>query len=306
MPISINLRAALFMVIAMAGFTTNDAITKHMLETLGLGQVILVRGFFATVMILLLALGMGALARPGQVLHPVMVVRALCEVMATLSFMGALAHMPLANISAVLQALPLAVTMGAALFLGERVRWRRWMAIVVGFVGVMVIVQPGYDGFNAFSLLALLCVVFAAARDLLTRSIPQEVPTLLISTVTATLVTAVGGAITVATGDWKPLTPDMAGLLFGAAVLVLIGYQFIILAMRRGDISFVAPFRYTALVWALALGYLAFGEVPGPAMIAGAALIVASGLYTFNRERRAGQGKPAAESTGPAMAPDGL
>jgi drug/metabolite transporter (DMT)-like permease len=235
-----------------------------------------------------------------------MALRALCEMMATLTFLGALVHMPLANASAVLQALPLAVTMGAALFLGERVRWRRWLAIAIGFVGVMVIVQPGYEGFTVFSLLALLCVVFAAARDLLTRSIPGDVPTLLVSSVTTVLVTTLGGVLTLFSGDWTPVTPRVAGLLGGAAVLLVIGYHFIIMAMRQGDISFVAPFRYTALVWALALGYLVFGEVPGVAMIVGASLIVLSGLYALYRERAVGEGKPAAESTSPNMAPDGL
>lgn len=306
MPISINLRAALFMVVAMAGFTANDTFTKLALETMGLGQVMLVRGVFATVMILALALASGALARPGQIRHPAMAMRALCEMMATLAFLGALVHMPLANASAVLQALPLAVTMGAALFLGERVRWRRWMAIAVGFAGVIIIVQPGFEGFSAFSLLALLCVVFAAARDLLTRSIPREVPTLLVSSVTTVLVTSLGGGLTLVSGEWTPVTPRQAGLLLGAAVLLVIGYQFIIMAMRQGDISFVAPFRYTALVWALALGYLVFGEVPGTAMILGASLVVLSGLYALYRERRVGEGKPAAESTSPNMAPDGL
>jgi len=305
-PISINLRAALFMVVAMAGFTSNDTITKLALESMGLGQVMLVRGFFATAMILALALGSGALARPGQVLHPAMALRALCEMLATLTLLGALVHMPRANASAVLQALPLAVTMGAALFLGERVRWRRWLAIAIGFAGVMVIVQPGYEGFTVFSLLALLCVVFAAARDLLTRSIPGDVPTLLVSSVTTVLVTTLGGVLTLFSGDWTPVTPRVAGLLGGAAVLLVIGYHFIIMAMRQGDISFVAPFRYTALVWALALGYLVFGEVPGAAMVVGASLIVLSGLYALYRERAVGEGKPAAESTSPNMAPDGL
>ena len=306
MPISINLRAALFMVVAMAGFTANDALTKIVLESMGLAQVMLVRGFFATVMILLLALVTGALARPAQLLHPAVAVRALCETLATLTFLGALIHMPLANVAAVLQALPLAVTMGAALFFGEHVRWRRWMAIAVGFAGVMIIVQPGLEGFNVFSLLALLCVVFAAARDLLTRRIPAHVPTLLVSTASTVVVTVLGGALTLAAGEWAPMTASATGLLLFASVLLIIGYQAIILAMRQGDISFVAPFRYTALVWALGLGYLLLGEIPDAAMILGASLVVLSGLYALYRERRAGGSKPAAESVSPAMAPDGL
>ena len=306
MPISSNLRAALFMVIAMAGFTLNDAITKHVIETLGFGQVMLVRGFFATVLIFLLALRSGALAHPAHLRHPTVALRALFEMMATVAFLAALAHLPLANISAVLQALPLAVTLGAALFLGEKVGWRRWLAIAVGFTGVMIVVQPGFDGFNAFSLLALLSVVMAATRDLVTRRIPEAVPSMAVSAVTALMVTLLGGVLTAAGGKWVPLTAVTTGWLLAASVLLVIGYHFIILAMRKGEISFVAPFRYTALVWALALGYLAFGEVPGPAMIVGAAIVVLSGLYALYREQAAGRGRPAAESTSPGMAPDGL
>lgn len=306
MPISSNLRAALFMVIAMAGFTANDSITKLLMETMGIGQVMLIRGIFATTLILLLAWHRGALARPRQLLHPTTALRAICEMMATVCFLGALAHMPLANISAVLQALPLAVTMGAALLFGEEVGWRRWLAILSGFTGVMIIVRPGFDGFTAYSLLALCSVVFAAGRDLVTRRIPGEVPSLLVSTSTALMVALCGGVLTAAAGDWAPVSAGALGLLLAAAVLLLVGYQFVIMAMREGDISFVAPFRYTALIWALALGYLMFGEVPGTVMIAGASFIVLSGLYTLYREQVVGKGKPAAESTSPSMGPDGL
>lgn len=306
MPISSNLRAAMFMVIAMAGFTANDTTMKLLMESMGLGQVMLLRGIFATAMIFVLAWNRGALARPRQLLHPTMALRAVCEMMATVCFLAALAHMPLANTSAVLQALPLAVTMGAALFLGEQVGWRRWLAIAFGFTGVMIIVQPGFDGFTAYSLLALGSVVFAAGRDLITRRIPGEVPSLLVSTSTALMVALCGGVLALATDDWAPVPAGSLGLLLMTAVLLLVGYHFIIVAMREGDISFVAPFRYTALIWALVLGYLVFGEVPGPAMIAGASFIVLSGLYALYREQVVGKGKPAAESTSPNMAPDGL
>jgi len=107
-------------------------------------------------------------------------------------------------------------------------------------------------------------------------------------------------------GGWSPLRPVETGLLAGAALLLVIGYQFIILAMRIGDISFIAPFRYTALIWALALGFLVFGDVPDLAMTVGATLVVGSGLYALYRERVVGRRRPAAESTSPAMAPDGM
>lgn len=306
MSLTPNLRASLFMAVSMAGFTTNDAITKAIIETIPHGQAMLVRGAFATILIAILAWSRGALRAPSQLLHPMVALRSTCELLSTVCFLAALSQMPLANLSAILQALPLAVTMGAALFMGETVGWRRWLAISVGFAGVMIIVRPGFDGFNAFALLGLAAVVFAAIRDLATRSMPAEMPSLLVSTATAGIVAAAGAVLMVPQGGWAPITIGQTALLALAAVLLLFGYQFIIMAMRLGEVSHVAPFRYTALIWALLLGYLAFGEVPDAAMIAGSTIIVASGLYTLYRETRAGRHRPAAQSTTPGMAPDGL
>ena len=294
------------MVVSMAAFTITDAISKLLLESMNTGQVMFVRGLFASVLVALLAWSQGAFAHLRHILHPMVAARSFCEMAATLLFLTALSQMPLANLSAVFQALPLAVTMGAALFLGETVGWRRWLAICIGFSGVLVIVQPGLEGFNAYSLLALASVVFAGARDLMTRRMPPEVPTVLASAATTVIVTLAGGALIVPYGGWTPMTASEIGLISVAAVLLLFGYQFIIMSMRIGDISFIAPFRYTALVWAIVLGIVVFGTYPDAAMIAGAAIVVTSGLYTLYRERRVGRHMPAAESTGPSMAPDGL
>lgn len=301
-----NLRGSLFMVIASAGFTANDALVKVLVGSINLGQVMLVRGLFATLLIAALAWSQGALRFPRQALHPMVAMRAMGELVGTIAFLAALAQIPLANVTAVMQALPLAVTMGAALFMGEMVGWRRWLAITVGFIGVMVIVRPGVEGFNAYSLLALVAVAACAVRDLATRRVPEEVPTLLISTVTAIIVTIVGALLIPFVGEWSPMDAVDIGLMAAAAILLLVGYQFIILSMRTGDISFAAPFRYTALLWAMLLGYLMFADVPDLLMIIGSAIVVASGLYTLYRERVVGRRRPAAESISPAMAPDGL
>jgi len=294
------------MAISMAGFTINDALTKTVINEMNAAQVMLVRGTFATIMIGLLAWHSGVLRSLGLIRQPLVALRAIGEVGSTLCFLAALAQMPLANVSAILQALPLAVTMGAALFLKEPVGWRRWTAIGVGFVGVLIIVRPGFDGFNSYALLALLCVGFCAMRDLITRQIPQGIPTLAVSFATALFVTIAGGVLVVPYGGWTELTVSSTSRLFGAALLLIVGYQFIIMAMRVGDISFVAPFRYTALIWALLIGWLIFGEVPDTAMLVGASIVVASGLYTLYRERHAGKTQPVTDTTTPAMAPDGV
>jgi drug/metabolite transporter (DMT)-like permease len=306
LPLSNNLRGAIFMSISMAGFTMNDSMTKAMSAHMNMGQVMLLRGLFATVLIALLAWSQGALREPRQLLNPFVALRSAAEALATITFLIALARIPLATTSAVLQALPLAVTMGAALTLREAVGWRRWAAITVGFSGVLIIVRPGMDGFNAYALMALASVAFCTVRDLATRRIPDAVPTVLVSTVTAALVTVCGAFLVGPMGGWTPVPASLLAVLAAAAVLLLIGYQFIIMSMRTGEISFVAPFRYTALLRAILLGFLVFGDVPDAAMISGAAIVVGSGLYTLYREQVVGRGRPAASSTSPAMAPDGL
>jgi drug/metabolite transporter (DMT)-like permease len=294
------------MVVAMAAFTFNDTLSKLAAQTINPGQLMLVRGLFATTLISLLAWQQGALKGYRNYWHPMVFLRLVGEVGGTVCFLAALPHLPLANISAVLQALPLGVTMGAALFLGESVGWRRWLAIATGFGGVLIIVRPGFEGFNAFSLLALLSVTFCAVRDLATRKIPDHIPSLFVSTTTTVIITITGALTIVPFGGWVPMSVNLVAFLAGAAVLVLFGYQFVIMAMREGEISFIAPFRYTALIWALSLSVFVFGDIPDLAMIAGSAFIVASGLYSLYRERVVGKGRPAAESTSASMAPDGI
>lgn len=306
LPLSPNMRAALFMTLSMAGFTVNDAICKHVAESMGMGQIMLVRGVFATMFITLLAWHQGALASFRAAMNTMVIVRVAAEVVATVFFLIALAHLPIANVSAVLQALPLAVTMGAALIFGETVGWRRWLSIAAGFAGVAIIVRPGFEGFSVYSLLALACVVCCAIRDLATKRIPDHVPTLMVSTLTAVAVTVVGAFLVQPMGGWRaPVAYDLMMLAI-AAGLLLIGYQFIIMAMRAGDISFVAPFRYTALLFSIMLGFVVFGDVPDMPMIAGSVIIVGSGLYMLYRERVVGRSKAASESVGPGMAPEGL
>ena len=287
----------------MAAFTVVDTITKAVSSEMNIGQVMLVRGLFAILLVAAFAYHQGAL-RP---LHTLMLgpvaLRVLGEIGGTISFMTALVHLPLANTSAILQALPLAITLGAAVIFREPVGWRRWSAIAAGFIGVLIIVRPGLAGFSQFSLLALVAVAFCALRDLATRRIPAKVPSLFITLLTAVTVTTAGGVILVPLGGWTPPSTGALGLMALAAVLLLIGYQCIIMALRTGDISAVAPFRYSALLWAMLLGYLVFGDVPDAMMVTGASIIVASGLYAFYRERIRHRAV-AAESSG--LPPDGL
>lgn len=291
------------MTAAMAGFSFNDALTKFLSLQMNFGQVMLLRGVFACALIGALAYHQNAL-RPLHILFKRSVaLRVFGEIGGTTTFLAAITHLPLANTSAIFQSLPLAITMGAALFFGERVGWRRWMAIAAGFVGVLIIVRPGVEGFNQFSVLALVSVAFCSVRDLATKRIPAEIPALFVTFLTTVVVTTVGAILVVPLGGWMPPSSQALGLLVLAAVLVLIGYQCVILALRAGDISAVAPFRYFQLLWAMLLGYLVFGDVPDAMMILGASVIVLSGLYAFHRERVRNRMQA---TNAAALPPDGL
>lgn len=294
------------MSISMAGFTLNDTLVKAASEEMNMGQVMLVRGIIATALLLLVALHRGALAGLHKAMTPLVFLRLVGELGGTIFYLIALAHLPIANVSAVFQALPLAVTLGAVLFLGERVGWRRWLAIGVGFIGILIIVRPGFEGFTVYSIYTLVCVAFCALRDLVTTRIPHSVSTLHVSVITSISVTFFGGVLVVPMGGWSPVSFHALLLLAGAGVLMLIGYQAIIVSMRSGDVSFVAPFRYTSLLWALLMGFLVFSDIPDLLMIAGAALVIGSGLYTLYRERVTGRAKVASSSTNAEMFPDGL
>ena len=294
-----NLRGALFMMASMATFTLNDACIKWLAQGLPTFQVVALRGVAATLLIAVLAHATGALRRPiPRADWPWVAGRALAEVAAFLPFVLALTHMPLANITAILQALPLSITAAGALFLGERVGWRRWTAIVIGLVGVLMIVRPGTADFDAWSLVALLTVAIITLRDLLTRRLSRDVPSLKVAIFTAAGVTVVGLA-GAAGAPLRPVDAGQGALLLAAALFVLGGYLFSILAMRCGEIAVVTPFRYTAMLWGLLLGALVFGERPDAWTLAGAGIVVATGLYTLWRETRAGA-SPAAAAARPA------
>ena len=290
--VSDNMRGALLMVVAMTAFTLNDALLKLLSGQVPLFQVIAVRGVLTSAMIGVLAWRMGALRldipRRDRLL---IALRCLAEAAAAYFFLTALFNMEIANVTAILQALPLAVTLGSALVFGERVGWRRMTAILVGFCGVLLIVRPGLEGFTVYSLYGLATVFCAMVRDLVTRRLSAAIPSLTVTLFTALAVTALGFFLGLGT-DWVPLGPREAGLIGGASVLIIAAYLTIIMAMRAGDISFVAPFRYTGLVVAIIAGVLLFGDWPDLLTWAGSAIVVGSGLFAFWRERRLAVPRP--------------
>lgn len=287
MQLSPNIQASLYMMLAMMGYSINDMLIKTLSGSLPTIEIIGIRGVILSVFVALVIWQRGLLPRLGEALTPLVGLRTLMELCATLTFLTALMQLPLASTAAILQALPLAVTLGAALVFGERVGWRRWLAITIGLMGVLIIIRPGMQGFQPISLLVVLAVIFAAARDLFTRGLPTSVPSLLVSAVGAWLIALAGVVITTATGNWSPVSLHQWSVLTAAAFFLFIGYQCIVLTMRTGDVAYVVPFRYTSLLWAIVLGYLVFGDVPDTWTLIGAAIVISTGLFTLYREMRA-------------------
>lgn len=281
-----NRRGALMMMAAMGAFTCNDAFMKEALTQLPLGQSLFLRGLAASLFTALITWHGGGFAlRPTRGEVRAIGLRTIGEIGGTACFMVALSQMPLADLTAILQALPLFVTLAAAIFLRETVGWRRWSAILIGFSGVLLIVQPGSSSFSPYALIALLAVGFITLRDLSTRAIAGRMSSALIAHITALSVMMLGAVLLPFEG-WQPLTWLAVLLLMGSAMFLTLGYLSVVAATRSGDIGFVAPFRYTGLVWAIVLGLVFFAEIPSPYMLGGAAIIVAAGLYAFWRERQ--------------------
>lgn len=286
MGFSDNLRGALLMVGAMCAYTINDAFMKLVLADMPLFQAILFRGIGAVICLAIMCQLLGQLrfnlSRRDWVLVGL---RTLGEIGGTFFFLTALFHMPLANVSAILQALPLAVSLAAAVFLREALGWRRLTAICVGFAGVLLIIQPGGADFSLYSFYALAAVACVTLRDVVVRRMSVSVPSVFVALVAAVGVTLMGGIGSVFV-DLVPFTARSALLLSGATGFLIFGYVFSVTAMRAGEIAFVAPFRYAGLLVALILGIVVFGEWPNLLTLIGAFIVVATGLFTLYREAK--------------------
>ena len=291
---SANRRGIVAISLAMASFLTNDALVKYVSQSLPAAQLIFIRGMFATSLLLVVAYTMGLLRAPrvGEtaawryVMQRPVLLRSFLDVLGTMTYLGALFHMPIGNATAINMAAPLFMTLLAVLVFRERVGAGRWLATATGFVGVLLVVQPAADGFNAWALVCLLSALLSSSRDLVTRAIHVDVPSVLI-TVAAAFATALFAGAICAFQGWQPVTAGQLGLLAAASVFLSSAYYLIVVGMRGGDISVVAPFRYTALVFALVIGWVVWGDVPNALAWAGIMLLVGAGLYMM----RSGRGR---------------
>lgn len=279
------LRAGLYMVLAMGSFVTNDTLIKVVGQSLPVGEIIMVRGFMAFLLIGAICFQQGAIAEIRQLSSRVVFARNCLDLLATISFVTALMHLQIANLTAVMQAVPLAVALLSMIFLREKVGAGRMAAIVLGFIGVIMIVKPSVATFNVYEALALVIVFGVALRDIVTKRIPARIPTFVVALGNAGFVTIGGALLCLFEGlQWPTLW--QFGLLALAAVFLSSGYLFMVATLRLGDLSGTAPFRYSIMVFAIASGILVFHEFPDWIAILGMLLIVGTGLFAARREAR--------------------
>ncbi|MFT4729809.1 MAG: drug/metabolite transporter (DMT)-like permease [Granulosicoccus sp.] len=281
-----NTRGAIFMVLAMAAFAVEDMLVKSVSQTLPIGMILIVFGAFGTVFFMSCAR-----VKSQSLLHPAisgkaMIIRSVCEISARLFFTLSLALTPLSSTSAILQATPLVVMIGAVLFFAETVGYRRWIAAAVGFLGVLLIIKPGANSFEPASMFAVLATIGFAGRDLGTRAAPKSLSSIQLGVYGFIMLPIAGVLAAMWTDEW--VIPSLREWL-QLSIISFVGvaaYSALTAAMRNGEISFVAPFRYTRLIFALLSGVVVFSEVPDAFMLLGSTLIILSGLFSLNRARK--------------------
>jgi drug/metabolite transporter (DMT)-like permease len=299
--LSENYLGILYMVAAGTGFVVNDTLVKLASEELSIPQIIVIRSLMALPPVLLFCWQQGFLRNLFEVGDRFLWLRTLGEIGGTATFLTALAHMEIASISAIAQLTPLAVTAAAALLLGEKVGIRRWSAILIGFLAVLLIVRPGTASFSVWSLLALICVGFVVLRDLSSRAMAPTTHPLTVTVISLATLVPLGFAMSVVE-PWGAPTARALACCLGSAVALSFAYVLIVEAMRHGEVSVVAPFRYVVLVWAIIIQVVVFAVWPDALTLIGSAILVATGLYTVYRERKV-KGPGAALSAAPATVP---
>jgi S-adenosylmethionine uptake transporter len=281
-----NIRGAIFMTGSMLAFILNDTLMKAMSDELPLFQVLTLRGIGAATVLLAILAVRGQLKLDfGRADRLRILVRSLAEAAGAVLYISALYRIPLANATAILQALPLMLTLAGAVFFGEKVGWKRFAAIILGFAGVMLIVRPGGAGFDRHALLAVASLFVIILRELMTRRLSATVPSLLVAA-SAALAAMMFGLVGSLATDWMPVSPKAGLQLLGSVCCLMVAYFWSIQAMRVGDIAAVSPFRYTSLLFGLILGFVVFGDWPDRLTLLGALVVAASGLFTLFRERR--------------------
>ncbi|NRG18374.1 DMT family transporter [Rhizobiales bacterium] len=279
-----NRRAIGAISIAMLAGIGNDVFAKLAAENLPLGEIMFLRGLMALAIVTTLGIAMRTRVTVRMFRHPTVLARTAANGLGTVLFLAALFHLPLANSIAILQALPLVITAGAAIFLSETVGWQRWTAILAGFAGVLIVARPGAEGFDYWAAVAFAGVLLSALRDLISKRTPAEIPSIALNMASLIAIILIGLSLSVRE-NWLVPTGREVLLLGAAAAFFTVANLLIIVSLRLGDIAAVSPFRYTIVVWAILLGFLVWDEVPDALTLTGSTIIVGAGLFTYFRER---------------------
>lgn len=281
-----NLRGILLMVLAMMAFAVADAFVKISAAFLSPAQVLFFLNAGGLVLFALLAVLRREPLWDARVFAPALLLRYVSEVTGMVGMVLALIYVPLSTVGAITQAAPLLVAVGAVLFFGETVGWRRWTAIAIGFIGVLLVVQPSAEGFDIAILWAVMAMIGLSVRDLITRLTPAGMPSTSLAAYTMMAATPFATAWVLYNGE--PLVPADANWLIVIPMVSLgsVGYLLLITSIRMADVSVVTPFRYSRIIFLMALGVSLFGERPSPMMLSGAALIIASGIYLILRQQK--------------------
>ena len=281
---SVNLKSIIFMIIAMGCLTLTDLLIKVASQTLPIGQVMISYGVGSLIVFWALLRIKGESIRLSPLTNPTVVFRNIGDLIALNGMFLALVYVPLSTIGAVIQTVPILVTAAAALFLGERVGMRRASAIFVGFLGALLIIQPGAASFDITAILVLIAAIGMALRDIATKLVRENLSTLLLTFYSCFLFILSGGVLLIING--RASVPVMDSSVTIAAMIVTgsLGFFFMTEAVRLGEMSVVSPFRYTRLLFSMAAGILILGEQVNASMIIGSALTILSGLYIWRRE----------------------
>lgn len=293
-----NLRGAAFMVLAMFSFALLDTTIKILSQSMSVGQALALISIGILALLLGWSVVQGIPLWQAEYRNSRVILRSLCEVVGTCLISLVLSMVPLTTVSAVIQATPLVVAMGAGLFLGQAIGWRRWIAIIVGFGGVLLIIRPGLEGFNPATLLAVAGMLALASRDLLTRALHVTLSGVQLGIHAFAFVLPASLVLMIAPGE--PLVQPDAGtwaLVLAGVFIGVMSYLSIIAATRFGNAGVISSFRYSRMIFALAIGFVVLGERPDAATLVGAAIIITSGIFTLWREARMRRASLVAEAT---------
>ncbi|HTE36752.1 MAG TPA: DMT family transporter [Reyranella sp.] len=278
-------RGILAMSASVVVFIFNDALIKLAAETMPPLQAIGLRGVFATMWCGFALLLRGEWGQIHRIRHPMVALRGVLEAVAAISYLVALAYIPFAIATAVNLSTPLFLAALAVLLLKETVGWRRWSAIAVGFAGVLMVIQPRAGDVDIWTWLVVFSSLIGALRDVIARWVPPTVPTLVVSMSSAVTLAVVGVAWATLDG-WQPMTHDGIALVLGSSLLLACGYQLLMIALRSGAaFAVLGAFRYASVLWAIAIGYVLWGDVPNLLAVGGIVVVVGAGLYILHRER---------------------